>query len=63
MLTIAEMAADGLGKSLAEDYRRLFGASRVDAAERLDGIARIGSRSNASARATRSTTTSSTRCS
>ena len=41
MLTIAEMAADALGKSLAEDYRRLFGASRVDAAERLDGIARI----------------------
>ena len=41
MLTIAEMAADGLGKSLAEDYRRLFGTSRQDAAERLDGIARI----------------------
>jgi len=41
MLTIAEMASDALGKSLAEDYRRLFGASRVDAAERLDGIARI----------------------
>ena len=41
MITIAAIAADALGTLLAEDFRRLFGSSHVEVAERLDGIARI----------------------
>lgn len=41
MITMPEMAADSLGKLLAEDVRRLFGSSHHEHAERLDGIARI----------------------
>src|SRR5215208_7149977 len=41
MITISAMAADALGKALAEDFRRLFGSSHVQAAERLDSIARV----------------------
>ncbi len=41
MMTMPEMAADALGKLLAEDIRRLFGSSQHEHAERLDGIARI----------------------
>ncbi|MFD0465357.1 hypothetical protein ACFQY9_29410 [Microvirga aerilata] len=41
MITMPEMAADTLGKLLAEDVRRLFGSSHHEHAERLDGIARI----------------------
>jgi hypothetical protein len=36
-----EMAADALGRALAEDVRRLFGSSHHEHAERLDSIARI----------------------
>jgi hypothetical protein len=35
------MAADMLGKHLTEDFRRLFGSSRLDEAERLGEAARI----------------------
>lgn len=41
MLNVPAMAADALGQSLAEDFRRLFGSSARNQAERLDGIARI----------------------
>jgi hypothetical protein len=41
MMTMPAMAADALGKHLAEDFRRLFGSSHEDKAERLDGAARI----------------------
>src|SRR5215216_7589015 len=41
MITLSAMAADALGKALAEDFRRLFGSSHVQAAERLDSIARV----------------------
>ena len=41
MITISAMAADALGTALAEDFRRLFGSSHVQAAERLDGMARV----------------------
>jgi hypothetical protein len=41
MMTMSEMAADQLGKLLAEDVRRLFGSAQQEHAERLDGIARI----------------------
>lgn len=41
MMTMPEMAADTLGKLLAEDVRRMFGSSHHEHAERLDGIARI----------------------
>src|SRR5215218_3128875 len=41
MMTMPEMAADQLGKLLAEDVRRLFGSAQQEHAERLDGIARI----------------------
>jgi hypothetical protein len=50
MMTMPEMAADQLGKLLAEDVRRLFGSAQQEHAERLDG----------SAGATPSTTTSNT---
>jgi hypothetical protein len=40
MVTVPEMVADDLGKTLAEDVRRLFGASHHEHAERLDGMAR-----------------------
>jgi hypothetical protein len=41
MMTMPAIVADELGKHLADDFRRLFGSSRQDEAERLDGIARI----------------------
>jgi hypothetical protein len=41
MMTIPAIAADELGRHLAGDFRRLFGSSYVDEAERLDGIARV----------------------
>jgi hypothetical protein len=41
MMTMPAIVADELGKHLAEDFRRLFGSSHRDEAERLDGIARI----------------------
>lgn len=40
MMTIPAIAADELGKHLANDFRRLFGSSHQDEAERIDGIAR-----------------------
>ena len=39
MMTMPAIVADELGKHLADDFRRLFGSSRQDEAERLDGIA------------------------
>jgi hypothetical protein len=41
MMTMPEMAADHLGRLLAEDVRRLFGSAQHEHAERLDGLARI----------------------
>jgi hypothetical protein len=41
MMTMPSLVADKLGKHLADDFRRLFGASFQDEAERLDGIARV----------------------
>src|SRR5688572_17873087 len=41
MVTISAIAADHLGRHLARDFRRLFGSTHSDGAERLDGIARI----------------------
>ncbi|HEX2137757.1 MAG TPA: HD domain-containing protein [Microvirga sp.] len=41
MMTMPAIVADELGKHLAEDFRRLFGSSHRDEAERLDGIARV----------------------
>jgi hypothetical protein len=41
MMTVEAIAADSLGKFLAEDFRRTFGSAHTDIAERLDGIAQI----------------------
>src|ERR687889_1684364 len=41
MMTMPAIVADELGKHLAEDFRRLFGSSHQDEAERIDGIARV----------------------
>jgi len=41
MITVPAMAAHELGNLLAGDFRRLFGSSHRDKAERLDGAARI----------------------
>jgi hypothetical protein len=41
VITMAPMAANALGALLAEDFRRFFGSARGDAAERLNGIARV----------------------
>ena len=41
MMTMPAMAADMLGRHLTEDFRRLFGSSRLDDAERLGEAARI----------------------
>jgi hypothetical protein len=41
MMTMPVMAANELGKLLADDFRRLFGSSHPEKAERLDGAARI----------------------
>jgi hypothetical protein len=41
MMTIAAMTADALGKLLAKDFRRTFGSSHKEYAERLDLIARV----------------------
>jgi len=41
MMTMPAIIADELGKHLADDFRRLFGSSHQDEAERLDGIARV----------------------
>jgi hypothetical protein len=41
MITMAAMAADALGSLLAEDFRRFFGSTHGDLAERLNGIARV----------------------
>jgi hypothetical protein len=38
MMTIAAMAADALGKLLAKDFKRLFGSSHKEYAERLDEL-------------------------
>jgi hypothetical protein len=40
MLTMPAIMADELGKHIAGDFRRLFGSSHQDEAERLDGAAR-----------------------
>jgi hypothetical protein len=57
MRTMPDIVADELGKHLADDFRRLFGSSHQDRAERIDSIARV--RSNVWARVTPSTTMSS----
>src|SRR5829696_9321697 len=41
MMTMPAIIADELGKHLADDFRRLFGSSHQDEAERLDSIARV----------------------
>ncbi len=41
MRTMPDIVADELGKHLADDFRRLFGSSHQDRAERLDAIARV----------------------
>ena len=41
MMTMPAIVADELGKHLADDFRRLFGSSHQEEAERLDGIARV----------------------
>jgi hypothetical protein len=41
MMNMAAMAADALGRLLAEDVRRLFGASHHEYAERTETIARV----------------------
>jgi hypothetical protein len=41
MITIGAIAANALGSLLAEDFRRFFGSSHREIAERLDGIAGI----------------------
>ena len=41
MRTMPDIVADELGKHLADDFRRLFGSSHQDRAERIDGIARV----------------------
>lgn len=40
-MTIPGIAADELGRHLVADFRRLFGSSHVEEAERLDSIARV----------------------
>jgi hypothetical protein len=41
MLTMVAMAADALGRTLAEDFRRTFGSANFEHAERLDAISRV----------------------
>ena len=41
MMTMVGMAADALGRMLAEDFRRTFGSANLEHAERLDAIARV----------------------
>ena len=41
MMTIAPMAADALGRLLATDFKRLFGSSHKEYAERLDSLAHV----------------------
>ena len=41
MLTMVAMAADALGRTLAEDFRRTFGSVNLEHAERLDAISRV----------------------
>ena len=41
MMTMPAIMADELGKYIASDFRRLFGSSHEDKAERLDGAARM----------------------
>ncbi|HEX2137701.1 MAG TPA: HD domain-containing protein [Microvirga sp.] len=41
MMTMVAMAADALGRTLAEDFRRNFGSAHLEHAERLDAISRI----------------------
>ena len=41
MMTMPAIMADELGKHIAEDFRRWFGSSHQDKAERLDGAARM----------------------
>ena len=41
MLTMVAMAADALGRTLAEDFRRTFGSINLEHAERLDAISRV----------------------
>ena len=41
MMTMPSIMADELGKHIANDFRRLFGSSHQDTAERLDGAARM----------------------
>jgi hypothetical protein len=40
MMTMPAIMADELGRYIAGDFRRLFGSSHQDEAERLDGAAR-----------------------
>jgi hypothetical protein len=40
MMTMPAIMADELGRHIADDFRRLFGSSHQDEAERLDGAAR-----------------------
>ena len=41
MMTMVSMAADGLGRMLADDVKRMFGSANLECAERLDAIARV----------------------
>lgn len=41
MMTMASMAADALGSLLTEDFRRTFGSSEQEHAERLGSISRV----------------------
>ena len=41
MMTMVAMAADALGRTLAEDFRRNFGSAHLQYAERLDAISRV----------------------
>ncbi len=41
MMTMPEIMADELGRHIAGDFRRLFGPSHQDKAERLDSTARM----------------------
>ena len=62
MITVPELAAEALGSFLATDMNRQFG-SLACARDRADPVHRPARARNASATATRSTTTSSIRCS
>ena len=41
MITMAAMAADELGRLLANDFKRTFGSAHQEHAERLDCLSRV----------------------